>query len=473
MNLLKLISNEEIIGGLEITHDSLRFILLKQNKSHLETKLMCQEKLSSDENLDNLNSFYKKLSKFARQNHIKYVIISLPADNIFLKTYNYPNTLPYEKIVESMKLNTELQLPQKKDDIYSDWMLLEKQENVQKVLLSYIKKRYADKLFAIFKKAGIKIVAVEPNSLSLSRIIKQVPGEATLVIEKSTQNISFSVIENNNLIFLQNYQHDKLFKNVPSEIEKIIKFFEWSDIKISNLFLIGQFSEKEIKNIPLKVTPLDQNLGNNKKVIEQKWLVALGAAKRGLIPRKDDKIISLMAIGTEQAYKQERINLIANFFIGVSIAIAIFFSLIFFTTWSFVSMIQENYNKRINAFSILPESETGIQLKEKVDVFNSFMSQTSLLIKEETNWSTIVTEINKTLDTNVNISILSMPKADGIFTITGTALNREAINALKKSFESSSFFTNVDIPLNNLGKKNDIPFTMTFQINDNNLIFKK
>lgn len=473
MNLLKLISSEEIIGGLEIADDSLRFILLKNNKNEIETKLICEEKLSPQEGLANLDLFVKKLSKFVKQNHIKYAIISLPADNIFLKLYKFPVAIPDEKIGESMKLNIDLQLPQKKENIYCDWMKLEKTETTQTVLLSYIKKDYAKKLFTTFKKAGIKVVAAETHALSLSRAIKQVPGEALLIIEKSYENTSFSVLENNNLIFLQNYPNEKISKNLNKEIEKIINFHDWADVKIKKLFLIGEISEKEIKNLPIKISSLKEEMENKKQALDKKWLISLGAAKRGLIPRKDDKIISLMEIGTEKAYKQEKANISADFFMGISIALAIFFIAIFFSTWSFISMMQGNYNKRISSLSLLPGSENGVLLKEKADIFNNLISETKQLTQAEARWSKVVEEIKNKLSQDIKVSTLSLPSANGIFTINGTALNREAINNLKRSFESSNLFSDINIPLNNLGKKNDIPFSITFKIKDIQLIYTK
>ncbi|MFZ4631683.1 MAG: pilus assembly protein PilM [Patescibacteria group bacterium] len=473
MNLLKLISSEEIIGGLEIADDSLRFILLKNNKTEIETKLICEEKLSPKESLANLDLFLKKLSIFVKQNHIKYTIISLPADNIFLKLYKFPVAIPDEKISESMKLNIDLQLPKKKEDIYCDWMKLEKTETSQKVLLSYIKKDYAQKLFAIFKKAGVKIIAVETHALSLSRTIKQIPGEALLIVERSYDNTSFSVLENNNLVFLQNSPNEKISKNLNEEIEKIVNFHDWGDIVIKKLFLIGDFSEKETKNLPIKISSLKEEVEDKKQALDKKWLISLGAAKRGLIPRKDDNIISLMEIGTEKAYKQEKANISADFFMGISIALSIFFIAIFFTTWSFISMMQGNYNKRISSLSLLPGSENGVLLKEKADIFNNLISETKQLTQTEARWSKVIEEIKNKLSQDIKVSTLSLPSADGIFTITGTALNRESINSLKKSFESSNLFSDIDIPLNNLGKKNDIPFSMTFKIKDSQLIYTK
>lgn len=128
MNLLNVISKEEPIGGLEIVDDSFRFSLLKVEKSGFKIELLVEEKISSKELASGEAVFTAKLLKFAKKNHIKYVIVSVPADNIFVKTYNFPAAMPEEKIRESMKLTIDLQLPQKKEEIYCDWMRIENGE---------------------------------------------------------------------------------------------------------------------------------------------------------------------------------------------------------------------------------------------------------------------------------------------------------------------------------------------------------
>lgn len=188
--------------------------------------------------------------------------------------------------------------------------------------------------------------------------------------------------------------------------------------------------------------------------------------------RRDDKAISFMEIGTERAYHQEKINATTNFFVGISLALAIFFVTIFGITWSLLVIMQKNYSQRISSFNLSASNNTS-NLREKADIFNNLISQTSSLIKKEPVWSKVINEIKTKTTDGVIINNLSLPSADGQFSITGLAVDREAINNLKKSFESSDFFSEINVPLTNLGKKIDIPFSMTFKIKDRQLIYVK
>ena len=380
--------------------------------------------------------------------------------------------MPDEKIKESMELTIDLQLPQKSDDIYCDWMMLP--ENDEKiVLLSYINKKKIDKLISILDRVRLRIVAIESRSMSLARGILQTKDEAVLTIEREVNNTSFSVIINNHLLFSQSIPNNQIGKDLGKEIRQIINYHDWLNISIKGLILIGDFENSEIKKLPLPI--IDAKTAQEIKQFpkESKWLIALGAALRGLTPRKDDKMISLMEIGTEKAYKREKAKSIINFFIGITTALSIFFVVVFFATWSFVLTMQNNYNRQISSFSLLPASDNNSILREKADSFNSLIGQMTTLINKEPYWSKVLEETKNKIVSGIIVNNLSLPSAEGIFSITGTADNRESLNQLKKSFASSALFDNVDIPLTNLGKKNDIPFSMSFKIKNSELIYTK
>jgi hypothetical protein len=284
---------------------------------------------------------------------------------------------------------------------------------------------------------------------------------------------SLAVVMNNNAIFSQSIPNNKLNDNLSKEAQKIINYYDWLNITIRNTILIGDFKDQKIKKLPLKIVEVETISKINGLEKDLKWFIALGAAMRGLIPRKDDQIISLMNIGTEKAYKQEKINSTTNFLISLNAALAIFFFAAFMATWSLISIIQNNYIKQISSFYILPSSENSMILNEKVADFNSLIDQMSVIVQKEPLWSKVIEETKNKVVVGISINNIALSSIDGLLSITGIAINREAINALKQSFESSEIFGEVAIPLDNLGKKVDIPFSMTFRIKSPELIYNK
>lgn len=463
MNLLNIISNDKAIGGLEIADDGFRFSRIKRDKSGLTVELLFEEKINESEALTGETAITSKLVKFIKQHDLEYVIVSVPANHVYLKTYDFNANLSNDKVNEAMRLNVDLQLPKKNEEIFCDWMTINDSETEGKtILLAYILKGYVRSLISKIKNTNLKIIAIESHQLSLARSIKQAKDEVTLVIERGAALISFYLIKNNNVLFSESRPNEFIGKELDKEINKVINYQDFQGVTINNLILIGPFSEAEIKKLPIKPSGL-KLVDELKSVKDSKWAITLGAALRGAIPRKDDKIISLMSIDTEQAYHQEKANGTTTLIISISITLSIFFAGIFLAAWYFMLTLQNNYNQRISAFNTA-SSETADSISDKANAFNNLISQTSTLIKEEVAWSKIITEIKNKTTSDIVINNISLPSADGQLSITGIAANREAINKLKTSFEGSDIFTEINIPLNNLGKKVEIPFSMTFKL---------
>jgi len=470
MNLIRVISNEELIGGLDIGDDYLRFSLLKRERTILNLSSLVEEKLGPNEGLNNKAVFLTKLTKFVRSHKIKYVIVSIPSDNIFIKTYSFPSAMPDEKIAEAMELTIDLRLPLKREEIYCDWMKID-EVNEKRILLAYIKKTQADDLILLLKKANLKTVAIESRSMSAARAIKLAKEEAVLVVEKGSFGVSLSVISNNNPIFLQSIPGEKVDANLIKEINKIVNYHGWMNVNIKNYILIGSLPEKLIKKIPLKILESKLTIDIKPSPKEFKWYVSLGSSFRGLIPRKEDKVISLMEMGTEKAYKLEKANSLASFFLSISIALSIFFVAIFLAALSLVVSMRNNYDRQILSFNLNPSSANAALLREKANSFNYLIDQISSLVKTEAHWSRVVDEAKNKSVNGVIINNMSLPSADGVFTLTGVADNRETINKLKQSFESSAIFTKVEMPLTNLGKKVEIPFSLNFKMKNGEIIY--
>ncbi len=472
MNLIRVISNEEPIGGLDIGDDSLRYSLLKRDHAGLNLLSLAEEKLGPKEGLNNKAVFQTKLTKFVRSNKIKYVIVSIPSDNIFIKTYSFPSAMPDEKIAEAMDLTIDLRLPLKREEIYCDWMKID-EVNEKRVLLTYIKKNQANDLISLLKKANLKTVAIECRAMSIARAIKLAKEEVVLVVEKGILNVSLAVISNNIPIFLHSIPNEKVESSLIKEINKTVNYHNWQNINLQNFVLIGSLPEKLLKKIPLKI--LEAKLSADIKPMpkEIKWYVSLGSAFRGQIPRKEDKAISLMEMGTEKAYKLEKANSLVSFFLSITIALSIFFIIIFLAAWSLVVSMRNNYDRQILSFNQNPSSTNASVLREKANSFNNLVDQISSLVKTEAHWSKVVEEAkNKSVD-GVIINNMSLPSTDGIFSLTGVANDRETINKLKQSFESSAIFSRVEIPLTNLGKKIEIPFSMNFKMKNGEIIYSQ
>jgi hypothetical protein len=470
MNLVNIISNKERLGGLELTDSGLRFSLLKKKGDSLEIKTLADLELSKNEGVESFISSdfsASKLKQFAGKYKISYVVLSIPSSWTFAKTYAFPSIMPDEKANDSIKLVAEFQLPQKPGDIYWD---SQKYSNPPEdkgdkiVLLSYAKRALIDTLIANVKKAGLKVIALENRALSLARAIEQKADEILLTIERHQSQTAFYVIRNKRLLFLESLPNDKLGDDLNKEIKKISNYFNWLESDINGLFLIGNFKAPEIKNLPLKIIiPKLSAKIKTKDKIDPASFVVLGAAWRASWPRKADNAISLMAIGTEEAYRQAKANASLGFLAGATVALALFFVAAFYAIWMLIAMTQANFNEQISTFNnSLKTDPTTAQ--SRAQNFNKLVGASSALLSSGPKWSTVISEIQAHIGPDLIIKSVNLPDISGTFTITGTAASRDSINQLRQSLESSIMLDTVLLPLDNLGKKENIPFSATFKL---------
>jgi len=88
-------------------------------------------------------------------------------------------------------------------------------------------------------------------------------------------------------------------------------------------------------------------------------------------------------------------------------------------------------------------------------------------------WSSTITEIRAMTVPGIILSNLVVNLPETPITLQGTAKDRDAINLLKRTFEVSSSFAGVNVPLTSLEKKIEIPFSISFQLKDSQSVYLK
>lgn len=476
MDILKLFTNNEPTAGLEINDSYLKLVLLEQQKNKQpRIKTLIKQPLEAGIILGgkiiNQPKLLESFKALAEKSSVKYAVVSLPADYIYAKIHTFPDGISIEKTKESIDLLIDYQLPQKKETGYFDWKINKNQTN--KILISFVNKSIVNDLVTVLSKAGIKTVALEYHSLGVARILNQKTDESLLFVEKGVENFSFSVIKNNSLYLLYSLPN-KI--NLTAEIKKIIKFCEFEIGLVSTLGLFGEFTQKELTGLPMKPTviKLPELLKDQTKLeAENQWLVAIGTALRGLIERSNDKETSLLEVGTEDAYKQQKALAFANFLTRTTVAIAIFFTLIMGGFWLLMINIQQNSIKQIENYKSTQLTVDAGTLEAKAQDFNQLINQSNKLIDTEPQWSILIRELTDRITPGITINNLSMPLIDQPITMSGVAKKRNDINIFKQSLNNSTLIKDVVLPLENLGKKEDIPFSVNFYLTDTSSLILK
>ncbi|MBI2013679.1 MAG: pilus assembly protein PilM [Candidatus Colwellbacteria bacterium] len=456
--IVKLLTIEEAIAGLDIADDAVRLAWLARDKSgKLFIKELAEEPLQEDIVADGelkqpeklteaINKVLEKLS--ARPAN---VIVSIPEAKVYFRTFTFPASITRGKLQEAMATASGFNLPVPPEDAYIDWERVEG-KNTNELLLALIRKNHANAYIKAITNAKLKIIAMEPRVLAAARVAEIGTDAPTLVIlpDKTTQ--TFAVIQHKSVKFA----HILPANLSADELNSAIKRF--SDFSESTKMLFSATISAENLKLPEKFAA-DQRLTGKAK----EWLGALGAALRGLIPRSDDELISLMAVGTETAYEEQKrlafIRLVSNVITGVSII----FSAVFLGSWALLAIIQEGVKTETLAI-IQERSVENIALEKRVLAFNSLTGQLAEIDSTSPRWSRFLETLRAALPAGITITKLTIGNPTETLVLEGKASTREILSEFRKTLEESEFATEVEIPIQNLELRTNIPFNVRFKV---------
>lgn len=464
MNLIKLFTREEPIAGLEISDTDIRLALLEFNKekSADEIKFLAEEPLAegviAEGVLKKTDEFIKAVKKLISGSPVKirYVIASLPADNIYAHVFSFPKTIVGEKLEETIKLTIGFQLPVKPENVYLDWEKIEENKEQNEIFLAAGPKQYINDYINAIGAANLRPIAVEFHPLSLARAIDLPPEETILIKIVQRTSAGFFIIKNKILRFLRMLPGNFLEENfLKKEIRKLGDFYE---------------SENDLKVKPMNISEIKiiQSISGGEKFKENpsKWSISVGAGIRGLLPREKDTLISLMPVGTEEAYEYQKAITFSELISALTIGLSVFFSVVFILSWLLMNTIQERIVNRIENLNAIPLPANIMELEDRAKKFNRLIAATSELTKNISNWSKFFEELKSRTVPGVIINNISIPSINNTINMNGVAQNRAQLNLFKKNLTESDLFDGVNLPITNLEQKENIPFSVIFKIKD-------
>ena len=252
------------------------------------------------------------------------------------------------------------------------------------------------------------------------------------------------------------------------------------NFKIKNVVLFG---ESEIKqkfqsyfvssDLPAEV--LVKAGGNELNIsgveTDKSFIFSLGAAKRGLLKRRDDTICSLMPIGTESAYERQRFISFLDFFQKLAVVFGGFFIILFFGAFILISVIYQSAAKNLTKYQA--EIPSGIvEIKTAAALFNQKIDQLAQIEKKSPKWENLFLELDKIINPGLIIGNLTVAVGQPV-EISGVAKNRENLLQLRSVLEQSPTFMPITLPLSILLGKDNIAFSFKLGLKDAGIIYKK
>lgn len=472
MDLVRLFMRDEPIAGLSITDKHLRLVLLSREtdpatkKTGVVVKAVSEEPLifgtianGEIKNEDQLRTALQNLL-IKTPAKITYAILALPQELIYSRIFSFPKTITGEKLEETMRVTVGFNLPNSTADIYLDWEKSDAEKN--EILLQSIPQKAAESYISILQSAGLRVVAVESQASSMARVIEMTTPRPILLVKQGEAGASFIILKDRIVRFTNFIPKKFTAEELSLEIKKISDFYESEDEAV-----VEAISAENIKIAPKFAAHPDM------KEQSYRWLAATGAALRGLLPRGEDKLISLMPVGTEKAYEAQKGIVFTKFVSDIAIGISLSFVIAFAGALGFVNFIGSNLSRQLSELASLPLPKDAIALEDKAQRFNNLTAAISEIYRSSPRWSKLIAELRQRAPAGITITGVAIQSAANPFTINGIGRTREQINTFRRILEESPVFTEVKLPITNLQLRTDIPFSMTLRLENPQYLFTK
>ena len=475
MNLVKLFTKEEYVAGLEISDGFLRFALVArnyENKREVYIKELIEEPLEDGvvdagelKDKEKLAiSLQKILSRSASK--INYAIVSIPHSNIYSKMFSFPKAIAGEKLTDAMRVAVNFNLPVKPESVYVDWETVPS-ENKNELVLATAQKSIIDAYIEAVNAANLTAIAFESHLFSMLRVIDLDASSPILIALMGKADTLFVVLKNKAVRFARSVKKAMSKEDAEEEAKKISDFYETEDRPVSKIIYSSEIKlPRKFLNYP-KILDEDKEGKNTGR-----WLVSLGAAMRGLMPRSEDTLISLMPVGTEEAYAKQEKGIFMELLLDISSFVAIFITIAFAVILGIIISLKNTIDKNIGTASF-PVSADSQKIEEKAIKLNKAINMLSEIYNKNPKFSPILEEIKAMEIKGITITSLSISGTESInIKIDGLGAVRENLSSFRKTLEDSLLFTNVQLPPSNFNIKKNIPFTATFSLEDPRILYK-
>lgn len=114
--------------------------------------------------------------------------------------------------------------------------------------------------------------------------------------------------------------------------------------------------------------------------------------------------------------------------------------------------------------------QDNTELKKEADRYNFIAGDYKKFMAEMPEWSRVLAEFAALVPGDVQITSLNGNTVSGKIAISGKSRTRDSVLTLRSRIASSSYFKNIDLPLENLQKPTNVEFRYTFYLKDNVLI---
>jgi len=488
---LNFLAPKEKIVGIEINSQKMRMLYLELDRNGKATvkgqsEIEIDEKDFSFEKIKDIKKISKALNKlkndFKPQKSLSsFAILTIPQNEIYSEIIEFPAALSEDQLIETVGLNASKNLPLPLSECYLDWQIIKSGNKTNGVLISTIPRKIADNYIKILKENGFKLIALEASFLSIERAVF-ISEKPTIFLYLTDKGITSIIYRNKSPYFSQFELWNEmtpekkisnmkdLSKAIKNKIKKLTLYFESRNngLKIEKVLLASHGFDADIiiEKIGKTSLPMEKAELKIKSLKNNDWILVAGAAARAFIPRSDDKIISLLPIGTESIYETQKAVSFIKSIMTLIFSLAIFYIAIFSGSYLLILTLEKNINNQISIRNSLPMPEEYIKIKSETKEFNSYARDLANIYPEtKSDYSNVLKNINKLNTPGISITKLNSVKQNKAAYISGIASTRENASVFRSKIESSNLFEEVKFSVKNIAQKENIIFEIELTFN--------
>ena len=470
MDFTSIFLESEPIAGIEVSDSVIRLVLAKRNKlSKTEIAATIEQPLESGvvfggEILKEAE-FIAALKKLRARcpKDVSCAVLAVSPQHTYGKVFTFPNSLHGRKLEETVRLTIDYQLPLPSKDSYSDFQVISERENIKVLIVSASKDRI-DRYISAFAAANFPLVAVERYQMALMRAMGESidPEEQGLIVKMPQPDGMQLFVYIGAVCYFTRFLptgHDSA-EAIENQIKNLLDYL---DVEYG-------IKPKILEYAQLQPQPdLDfAGAAANKNA----WMLGIGAALRGLIPRSKDHMVSLMPVSTGQAYEFRKAIGFSRQVSAIFITASIFFVVAFAGAWTFMASLQHQTAGHIQTLDT-PPTPTDAAAQAKIERVNALVDVSANILHGRPEWSRVLSEIQARLTPGIIITNVEFPGVGQPMSITGVAQTRPLLNSFRASLEKSVMLTSIQLPLTNLDQLANIPFSITFSLKDPNSIYSQ
>lgn len=402
------------------------------------------------------------LGKFLNSQKIKtkFVSVGLAEITSFSRVLTLPK-LPLEELDDAVKWQSEPLLPMPLAKAYLDWMILEEAPTSTQILVMALPTQVVEEYAQILENLGYQLVAFEPTSLSLIRLLKK--GEKTCLAVEIKEKEAVLVIcgpqgeiELSSTVLFKESDSQDLF----TTIKEALSFYQKKvgpEKGVAQIYLCGSGATQTVAQKIQKETGLKTELLPCQPA---NFATTVSLAQKDIAAPRDEKTINLIPPRIQGVYdlaeKSHLLNNWLKFWLFSLFLLAFSFSVAAARVYFDLKKVEGE----IIFFQagITPEMKAietqGRDLARKA-------TQIVALADSQTDLVDLLDVLQAATPENLYLNHYSINFETKELILNGLAQNRDQLLTFKQNLEKSGRFTQVRVPLSSLEKEENVTFTVS------------